>query len=113
MSDSKDRQWLAHSYLDEAAGNLIAGLDLGRGEAHAVAEISRSEDGTLQVRRIELHELLRDEANRLTDIEGFCKSLAEETGGSDFGRIIGSCQRGRLAIEAVLAKVGNKEGGAA
>lgn len=54
----------------------------------------------------DLRELLRDEANRLTDIEGFCKSWAEDTGKADLGQIIGSCQRGRAAIEAVLAKKG-------
>ncbi len=108
MSDSKDRQWLAGSYLDEAAGNLITGLDLGSGDTQVVAEISLREDGTLDVRRIELHELLRDEANRLTDIEGFCESWTVETPKADLGQIIGSCQRGRAAIEAVLAKKGKK-----
>ncbi|MGK9200444.1 hypothetical protein [Sinorhizobium meliloti] len=104
MSDSKDRQWLAHSYFDEAASSLITGLDLGSGDAQVVAQISLREEGTLDVRRIELHELLRDEANRLTDIEGFCESWKEETAKADLGQIIGSCQRGRAAIEAVLSK---------
>lgn len=105
MSDSKDHgQRLALSYLDQAARAMIAGFDLGSGDAHVVAEISCSEGGTLEVRRIELHELLRDEANRLTDIEGVCQSWTEEAGKADLGQIIGSCQRGRAAIEAVLAK---------
>ncbi|MCA1490143.1 hypothetical protein I6F11_04315 [Ensifer sp. NBAIM29] len=54
----------------------------------------------------DLHELLRDEANRLTDIEGRCRSLAGADYHPDLGQIIRSCQRGLAAIEAVLAKKG-------